>query len=65
MNKKTVSPPQKVDSQVFSLNRKMIAKNLEAQVNPVVLVSKVVFAVLIIGFIGYFYDRMLRSIKRR
>lgn len=40
-----------------------MVKTQEPQVNPAVLISKLFYALLIIGFMGYYVDRIMQSVK--
>jgi hypothetical protein len=51
------------DSQFIGVKNSYDINKYEQTVNPAVLIGKLLYAVFIIGFMGYCYDRMVQAIR--
>lgn len=49
-------------SRVVDFVRTLVGGNSEMPLGHVLLISRVLFAVVMIGFIGYYFDRMKQSL---
>ncbi len=50
-------------SRLMDLTKEIVGGNPEIPLEHVLMVGRVLFAVVMVGFIGYFFDRTKESVK--
>lgn len=63
MNKHDFDRARSVERSAFPAKSRARARALEPQANAAALIGRLFYAVLVVGFMGYYFGRMMQSIR--